>query len=50
VLLATVQSESYLFVLTRDSFHGQNIHLRVSELSEKVAAFRRGLDVDMVED
>jgi CHAT domain-containing protein/Tfp pilus assembly protein PilF len=38
--------ESYVFALTRDGFDWKVIPLGAQALSEKVAAFRRGLDLD----
>jgi CHAT domain-containing protein/tetratricopeptide (TPR) repeat protein len=39
-------NESYVFALTRESFAWQTIPLGHKMLSDKVAAFRHGLDVD----
>ena len=38
--------ESYVFALTREAFEWKTIPLGAAALSEKVTAFRRGLDVD----
>jgi hypothetical protein len=38
-------NESYVFALTRDGFEWRTIPIGAGDLSEKVAAFRRGLDV-----
>ncbi len=38
--------ESYVFALTHDAFDWRVIPLTKAQLSDKVAAFRRGLDVD----
>jgi CHAT domain-containing protein len=40
------EKESYVFALTRDAFDWRVIPLGRRELSDKVAAFRRGLDVN----
>jgi CHAT domain-containing protein/Tfp pilus assembly protein PilF len=37
---------SYVFALTRDRFEWQPIPIGAGELAERVASFRRGLDVD----
>jgi CHAT domain-containing protein len=42
----TAEKESYVFVLTRESFEWQTIPVGAKELSDKVSAFRRGLDPD----
>jgi CHAT domain-containing protein/Tfp pilus assembly protein PilF len=38
--------ETYIFALTRDGFEWRTIPLGADALEQKVAAFRRGLDVD----
>ena len=38
--------ETYVFAVTRDEFEWKTIPLKTKALEEKVAAFRRGLDVD----
>jgi CHAT domain-containing protein/Tfp pilus assembly protein PilF len=38
--------ETYVFALTRTGFDWKTIPVKVEALAEKVAAFRRGLDVD----
>ena len=38
--------ETYIFALTRDGFEWKTIPLSADALEQKVAAFRRGLDVD----
>lgn len=43
-------NETYVFALTHDAFEWHTIALSRRELSEKVAAFRRGLDVDELND
>jgi CHAT domain-containing protein len=40
--------ESYVFALTHDAFDWRVIPLTKAQLSDKVAAFRRGLDVDQL--
>jgi CHAT domain-containing protein len=40
------ESQSYVFALTHDAFDWRVIPLGRRELADKVAAFRRGLDVD----
>ncbi len=42
--------KSYVFALTREGFDWKSIPLGGDALAAKVAAFRRGLDVDMVAD
>src|SRR5262249_7759505 len=39
-------NQSYVFALTRDGFEWQTISLGEKNMAAKVAAFRRGLDVD----
>ena len=46
VFWLTGAKESYVFALTREGFEWRTIALGAKDLSEKVAAFRRGLDVD----
>ena len=46
VFLLTGDKESYVFALTRASFDWQAIPIGAKDLSAKVAAFRRGLDVE----
>jgi len=50
VLFAAGDTESYIFALTREGFAWKPIRLGGDALAQKVAAFRRGLNVDMVED
>src|SRR5262249_46865181 len=38
--------DTYVFAVTRDGFAWKPLHLRRDELTRKVAAFRRGLDVN----
>ena len=45
VLFAVADKESYVFALTREGFDWKRIPLGADALSQKVAAFRRGLDV-----
>jgi tetratricopeptide (TPR) repeat protein/CHAT domain-containing protein len=47
---AAGDQESYVFALTRGGFDWKPIPLGGEALAAKVAAFRRGLDVDMVAD
>ena len=47
---AAVDEVSYVFALTRTGSDWKSIPLGGDALAEKVAAFRRGLDVDMVAD
>jgi CHAT domain-containing protein/Tfp pilus assembly protein PilF len=42
----TAADESYVFALTHDSFDWKVIPLTGTALTEKISAFRRGLDVD----
>jgi CHAT domain-containing protein/Tfp pilus assembly protein PilF len=49
VFFVTGEKESYIFALTRESFEWKTIALGENELSEKIAAFRRGLDVDALQ-
>jgi hypothetical protein len=46
VFLLTGEKESYVFGLTRDGFEWRRIPVSSQALTQKVAAFRRGLDVD----
>jgi tetratricopeptide (TPR) repeat protein len=46
VFLLTGDKESYIFALTRDGSEWKTIALGSKALEQKVAAFRRGLDVD----
>ncbi len=46
VFFLTGDKESYVFALTREAFEWKTIPLGAAALSEKVTAFRRGLDVD----
>jgi len=50
VLFSVVDKESYIFALTRESFDWKPLPLGAEELSAKVAAFRRGLDVGKASD
>jgi CHAT domain-containing protein/Tfp pilus assembly protein PilF len=50
VLFALADQESYALALTRDRLDWQRIPLGAEALSEKVAAFRRGLDVGKASD
>jgi CHAT domain-containing protein len=46
VLFLPAANESYVFALTREGFEWRTISLGEKNLAAKVAAFRRGLDVD----
>ena len=48
VLFAVADRESYVFALTRESFDWKPLPPGAEALSQKVAAFRRGLDVDKI--
>jgi CHAT domain-containing protein/Tfp pilus assembly protein PilF len=50
VLFAPADQESFVLALTRDNFDWQRIPLGTDALSQKVAAFRRGLDVGKASD
>jgi CHAT domain-containing protein/Tfp pilus assembly protein PilF len=50
VLFSVVDRESYVFALTRESFDWKPLPLGAEALSQKVAAFRRGLDVGKASD
>lgn len=45
-----IPAEIFVFALTRDGFDWKSIPLGGDALAQKVAAFRRGLNVEMVED
>src|SRR5262249_41274960 len=45
VLFALAEKESYVLAVTRDGFAWKAIPIGADALSEKIAAFRRGLDV-----
>jgi len=47
---AAGDNESYVFAFTRAAFDWNSIPLGGDALAQKVVAFRRGLDVDMVEE
>ncbi|MBV9459758.1 MAG: tetratricopeptide repeat protein [Bradyrhizobium sp.] len=49
-LFALADQESYVLALTRDKFDWQRIPLGADALSQKVAAFRSGLDVGKASD
>ena len=46
VLFLVRANESYVFVLMRERFDWRTISLGEKDMAAKVAAFRRGLDVD----
>jgi len=48
VLFSAGDRESYVLALTRDGFDWKTISLGAQALAEKVAAFRRGLDVEVL--
>jgi hypothetical protein len=50
VLFAVAEKETYVFALTRDNFDWKPIPLGAEALSQKVAAFRRGLDISRATD
>jgi CHAT domain-containing protein/tetratricopeptide (TPR) repeat protein len=50
VLFAVADKETYVFALTRDSFVWKPVPLGAEALAQKVAAFRRGLDVSKATD
>jgi CHAT domain-containing protein/tetratricopeptide (TPR) repeat protein len=43
------EKETYVFALTRDRFEWKTIPLKGEALAQKMAAFRRGLDVDALQ-
>jgi CHAT domain-containing protein/tetratricopeptide (TPR) repeat protein len=49
VFLLPAESASQIFALTREGFEWRTIPLGAKELAEKVAAFRRGLDVAAID-
>ncbi|MEZ5820837.1 MAG: CHAT domain-containing tetratricopeptide repeat protein [Xanthobacteraceae bacterium] len=50
VLFAIIEKESYVLALTRDGFDWKPISLGAEALSQKIAAFRRGLDIAKASD
>ena len=50
VLFAVAEKESYVFAMTRDRVDWKSLPLGADTLSQKVAAFRRGLDVGKASD
>jgi CHAT domain-containing protein/Tfp pilus assembly protein PilF len=48
VLFAVVDSESYVLAMTQDGFEWRRLPLGAEAVSQKVAAFRRGLDLDKI--
>jgi CHAT domain-containing protein/Tfp pilus assembly protein PilF len=50
VLFALGDKESFVFSLTRDNFDWKRIPLGADAVSQKVAAFRRGLDIGQASD
>jgi CHAT domain-containing protein len=49
VFILPGEKESHVFALTREGFEWKTIALGAKELSDKVTAFRRGLEVDAVD-
>ena len=50
VLFAVAEKESYVFAITRESFDWKPIPLGAEALSQKIADFRRGLDIAKASD
>ena len=50
VLFALAEKESYVLALTRDSFAWKPIQIGADALSDKIAMFRRGLDIAKASD
>ena len=50
VLFAVTEKESYVFAITRASFDWKPIPRGAEALSQKIAAFRRGLDIGKASD
>ena len=50
VLFALADNESYALALTRDGFDWKRIPLGADAISQKVSAFRRGLDISQASD
>ncbi len=50
VLFSVADKESYVFALTRNGFDWKPVPLGAEALAQKVAAFRRGLDVSKARD
>jgi CHAT domain-containing protein/Tfp pilus assembly protein PilF len=50
VLFAVAEKESYVFAMTRDRVDWKSLPLGAEALSQKIAAFRRGLDVGKASD
>jgi CHAT domain-containing protein/Tfp pilus assembly protein PilF len=50
LLFAAGDNESYVFAVTREGLGWKSVPLGGEALEQKVAAFRRGLNVDMIED
>jgi len=48
VIFLAAANESYVFALTKDAVDWKTIPLGAAALQEKVAAFRRGLDIDAI--
>ncbi len=50
VIFSVVDKESYVFAITRENFDWKPLPLGAEALTQKVAAFRRGLDVGKAHD
>jgi CHAT domain-containing protein/Tfp pilus assembly protein PilF len=50
VLFAVAENESFVFALTRDGFDWKPLPIGADALSEKIIAFRRGLDIAKASD
>src|ERR1700682_212814 len=50
VLFSVAEKESYVFAITQDGFDWKPIPLGAEALSQKIASFRRGLDVSHASD
>jgi hypothetical protein len=50
VVFSIVDKESYVFAVTREGFDWKPIPLGAEAMTQKVAAFRRGLDVGKAND
>ena len=50
VLFSVTEKQSYVFALTRERFDWQKLPLGAAALSQKIAAFRRGLDIGKARD
>jgi CHAT domain-containing protein len=50
VLFSVVDTQSYVFAMTRDNFDWKSLPLGADALTQKVAAFRHGLDLNKIGD